>query len=196
MYNRGKRLLYLYVIKGNNRDASPELVRKCLKDYAADKAIDLPDEISIIYAQNGKPYFPDIEQIHFSVSHSGDYWACVFERIPVGFDIEDLNTKKNRFRLQDRIAKRYFTQEEYDYISKNKGDSFFEIWVRKEAYLKYKGTGIKEGLSSFNLVKEGKLLSELEDTFIESFKIYPELLGAYCANDRLVLEKVVEYECN
>lgn len=186
--------MYLFILKHSRRDTTPELIRKCLKKYVREKDIDLPDtDVSITYAENGKPYFPDL-QIHFSVSHSGDYWACAFETEPIGFDIEDLNTKKNKLRLQDRIAKRYFTKQEYEYINQNRGDSFFEIWVRKEAYVKYKGSGIKEGLSTFNLVEEGKLLSQLEDTYIESFKVKPKLFGAYCAKNRLLLEKVVEYE--
>lgn len=98
----------------------------------------------IVKGPNGKPYFPGTD-IHFNISHSGDYKVLAIADAPVGVDIE-------RFRKADlRVAKR-FCENEYNYITqKDSEHRFFEIWTKKEAYLKYKGTGLRGGLDSFDV---------------------------------------------
>ena len=93
---------------------------------------------------HGKPYFPGTA-IHFNISHSGDYKVLAIAETPVGVDIEKV--RKADLRVANRFA-----QTEKDYVlEKDNNYRFFEIWTKKEAYLKYKGTGLRGGLDSFDV---------------------------------------------
>lgn len=191
--------MYLYLLKWSKSHSSTQLIRECLKEYIKEKELMISDyktsNVTIEYEENGKPYFKDFPRIFFSVSHSGNRWACAFDSTPIGFDMEDLNRIGNRRHQNkiywERVAKRFFTQEEFNYVLNNGNESFFEIWVRKEAYLKYKGTGIGQGLSTFNLVVNDKLSEQIEDVNIGGIKLSPDILAAYCTKDKIKVEKIV-----
>lgn len=108
---------------------------------------------------NGKLYLPDVKDFFFSLSHSGDYAACVVCDVPVGVDIQQKRmTKAN-------IAKRFFKTEEVQNIEKqppeNRDEMFFRYWTGKESYLKLKGQGILGGLDSFFVdLDEKKIVDE------------------------------------
>ena len=107
------------------------------------------NECDMIYDVNihGKPYLKNRPDIYFNISHSGNYVACVFSDIPVGIDIQ-IKDKANI-----NIAKRFFTEKEYDYINKsdNPENTFIRMWTLKESYLKCIGSGLSGGLSNFEL---------------------------------------------
>ena len=42
----------------------------------------------IAQREGGKPFFPDREELHFNLSHSGDLALCGLDRAPVGVDIQ------------------------------------------------------------------------------------------------------------
>lgn len=113
------------------------------------KQLDLNEqEMSYSTKVNGKPFFTDYCNLHFNASHSGNVAVCVFSDTEVGCDIQRL-TNANR-----NIAKRYFTQQEYDYIfnNTNPDEAFTRIWSIKEAFLKLEGTGLGGGLSAVNVI--------------------------------------------
>ncbi len=104
---------------------------------------------------HGKPYF-EKNGIYFNISHTDGLQAVAISDSEVGVDIE----KIRNVNLQ--VASR-FTKEEYDYImTADSYNRFFEIWTKKEAYLKYKDTGISGGLNSFNVFE----MSEKINTFV------------------------------
>lgn len=93
---------------------------------------------------NGKLFIPG-EKIHVNLSHSGDWAVCAVSDGSVGIDIE-------RVRCADTaLAKRFFTSEEHEYIrnSPSPDEAFFEVWVRKESFVKAVGKGLAIPLSSF-----------------------------------------------
>ena len=93
---------------------------------------------------HGKPYFEGCD-IYFNISHSDVLQAIAIGDSEVGVDIE----KIRNVNLQ--VASR-FLKEECDYImAANSTECFFEIWTKKEAYLKYLGAGISGGLKSFSV---------------------------------------------
>ena len=92
--------------------------------------------------ENGKPHLYDRgEEIHFSLSHSGQYAVCAVADSPIGVDIEQI--KDNR----PEIAGRFFNPDELKYIKD--AESFYRIWTLKEGYLKAVGLGMKLPLDSF-----------------------------------------------
>ena len=68
-----------------------------------------PDQIDV--AEYGKPFFKDIPQVRISLSHSGKYLVCAFSEEEIGLDLQECITPRTEVL---RIAKRFFTSEEYD----------------------------------------------------------------------------------
>jgi len=97
-----------------------------------------------------KPFFPDAPQIKFSISHSGDFWACAFGKAELGLDIQ----QHTRCRSRD-IAKRFFHPSEQKYLEAcdYAQEEFFEIWTAKESYVKFTGRGLSQGLETFSVVE-------------------------------------------
>lgn len=187
--------MHIYLCSNPNRMKSEELVRKYLKDYSKDKGLELSETcISSAVIErgiHGKPFFADFPQVYFSVSHSGKYWTCAFGTSRLGIDIEDLSIRPlDQVERWLKIAKRFFTSDEYEYVVSNGARSFFEIWVRKEAYLKYTGTGIMSGLSCINLVEGNKLLEKAENTCIKSIDICPSVTAACCSDTETEIERI------
>ncbi|MGN0437087.1 MAG: 4'-phosphopantetheinyl transferase family protein [Lachnospiraceae bacterium] len=90
------------------------------------------------------------QPIHFNMSHSGDYVVVAVSDEPIGIDIE------HKTRNYETVAKRCFHKAEYDSIMKlnepDRSKRFLEIWTMKEAYIKWKGDGMKIPFSGFNVL--------------------------------------------
>lgn len=105
------------------------------------------------YEIKGKPYLTDYPQLHFNLSHSALYVACVISDKPVGIDIQYMH------EFNPGIADRFFTIDEQNFIeeSSDKKYAFYEVWTKKEALLKCRGTGLCDiaKKSIFDAEKEG-----------------------------------------
>ena len=125
---------------------------------------------ALCHNDRGRPYFKNTD-IRISISHSGGIWLCALSGSEAGIDIERI-TDRNHLK----IAERFFTPEETDFVKANGADGFFRLWVRKEAYVKYMGEGISYGLDSFSLSDGSRLADEYGDSvfreidFGENFK--------------------------
>ena len=96
----------------------------------------------------GKPYLRDYPEIHFSLSHSGEYAICSIGGTPVGNDIEIIKEG----RLQ--VAQRFFSIQETSWIyrvddRREQEERMFRIWTMKESFLKVTGLGMSLQLNSF-----------------------------------------------
>lgn len=105
---------------------------------------------------DGKPYTS--RGLCFSVSHSGNFVVLAVSDKEIGCDIQKCSQ-----RNFERIAKFVFHKNEIELLnsSEDKTTVFFEIWTKKEAFLKHLGTGfnIKAtdiDLSQDNYDKNGK----------------------------------------
>lgn len=113
--------------------------------------------------KNGKPYLRDIKDIHISISHSKNILLYTISENKVGVDIEFIRPVKN---FIDKIKNKAFHQEEIDYIYEDESDldiKFFEVWTKKEAYLKYLGIGLNTKMYMINT---------LNITTISTYKFY------------------------
>ena len=123
-----------------NTDAYEFIKEKACKKHNIDI-----NTLEIKRNEHGKPYFKNLPDFHFNISHSTDILAVAISDGKVGIDIEKLRTPDLR------IAKR-FCEDEQAYVTEtDPKNRFFEVWTKKEAYLKYKGTGISGGLNSFSI---------------------------------------------
>ena len=150
-------------------------LKELLLDFMMEEGIDVHasqwESAKIERSDHGKPLLQwDGHPVHFSISHSGPWWVCAVDTKPLGIDIEYL-ANHTRYQRREGAAKllaignRFFSQEENVFLQ-NAGDpcvAFYEIWVRKEAYLKYLGLGLSYGLSQFSVVGKGRFLEELKD---------------------------------
>lgn len=150
---------------------SPEFKKDCSKlaskivKKAACEVLGVKDtDLVFDIAENGKPYLKSHPQLHFNISHSNNGITVAVSDSPVGIDCEKLR------KASLKTAKRYFTEKENAYISRSKTDTdcrFFEIWTKKEAFLKQEGCGLTVSLSSFD-VTEKNIRTFEKDGFIIS----------------------------
>ena len=89
-------------------------------------------------------YFKDNFYPFYNISHSEDFIIIGFSDNFIGVDIELIKNNRNIHQ----IAKRFYTEEEYDFVKEQNFsyDIFYTIWVLIESISKYIG----KGFSSFN----------------------------------------------
>ena len=116
-------------------------------------------DIQFAYSENGKPHVADSE-VAFNISHSSEWVVLAFGRNrQIGVDVEKIKWTMD----VEAIAARFFAPEEKALVeqSADKHTTFFQIWARKEAYVKACGSGLFQELSSFAVpIAEGTLPDE------------------------------------
>ena len=128
--------------------AAAELIMsELLVRNEASRALSIPFwELNFGYSEYGKPYIEGFENYSFSVSHSGGCVAFVDSTEDIGIDIQLIQGK-------NKHAARFFTENEQLYAAQS-DSAFFEVWTRKEAYVKMLGIGLSHGLRSFDVLDE------------------------------------------
>lgn len=113
--------------------------------------LDLKAPVNVACADaNGKPYLPEYPEIHFNLSHSGDFAVCVLSDRPVGIDIEECK------EVKEKIAERFFAAEEYEDIcmiadEQERTRRFYTYWVLKESFMKATGLGMQLAMNAFRV---------------------------------------------
>lgn len=176
--------MYLYVYKSfgggkDRQERTEELIRRCVRQYGEEEALDLNPEAPIIRAERGKPYFSSGVP-EFSVSHTGSLWVCLMGDQPVGVDVQ-----KIRRCSMEAIARRYYTPDEQEYAADTGEEGFFQIWTRKEAYAKFTGQGLTGEMCFFSTLKDS-LEDSLEDSgpVFSDFFIMEGVRGACCMKEK------------
>ena len=132
------------------------------------------------FGEWGKPYLKYHPNIHFSLSHSGDYAICSIGDRAMGNDIELI--KPGHLKVADR----FFAQEELDWMRSKPDEEeitqrMFRIWTMKESFLKATGKGISLPLRDFAVVVDeagGKI--RVQHTYNAKYyhmKEYSEISG-------------------
>ncbi len=105
-------------------------------------------DVTIGHGVHGKPFIENRPEIHFNLSHSGDYVLAAFGPVELGCDIQMIGEAHRN----DRIAARFFTEAEQKALGG--GMDFYRIWARKESYIKCIGDGMACDLRSFDVVRD------------------------------------------
>ena len=143
-----------------------------------------PKKIVIRRNEFGKPYIENISNIHFNISHSGDWVACIVSDYDCGIDIECIKD------TDLKIAERFFHEEECAALF-NKNDKlnyFFELWTLKESYVKYKGKGLHIPLGSFSIIEKNEKYEvhpETENLVFTQYDCEEEYKIAACTLDKI-----------
>lgn len=107
------------------------------------------DRIVLATNRYGKPELAAHPRFHFNISHAGEWTAAVFDRAPVGIDIERIA------QIDTGTFASHFTKKEQSFVrasgstAKERLERFYDIWTRKESYVKAIGTGLSMPLDSF-----------------------------------------------
>ncbi len=116
------------------------LLRKVLVSYFNINESD----IVIEKTPEGKPFLKGDRGLFISLSHCDGLVAVAVSDCEVGVDAECVRN------IDSKIAKRFFTESEQEYVFKTDDattDRFFEVWTRKEAMAKKRGVGLSADMS-------------------------------------------------
>jgi 4'-phosphopantetheinyl transferase len=110
-----------------------------------------PDELDFNYGPNGKPALSGrLAQsgIFFNLAHSEDLALIAVTRVgPIGVDVERIRPMSEA----DDLVERFFSARENTLFQTLPEDqkcaAFFNLWTRKEAWLKATGEGIGDSLN-------------------------------------------------
>ena len=99
-----------------------------LIEYARSLYPFLPE---VIHDEEGKPHF-DGDPYYISISHAHEYAMIGISEKPVGVDVEYFHHD------HESIMRHFFRDDEKAFIdqSTDRRKAFFELWSRKEAYIK------------------------------------------------------------
>ncbi len=131
---------------------------------AAEEGVENPE---IGFYEYGKPYFIQPAGWHFSLSHSGEYAACVLAREPVGIDIQKIRP------VDAGVPLRCFSEEERQRLraAKSPEEELIRIWTLKEAVVKASGQGLRQDLRCVN-ASAGRC---------KTWQIEDYIVSVYCA---------------
>ena len=117
------------------------------------------------YSEYGKPYLSNDPNVHFNVSHSGDYVVCAVFNKPIGVDIQKIG------EYNSDVSKKVCNEKELLQIenSLDKASEFTKLWTQKEAVLKMYGTGIAGGDIKNCLDNHNVQSERIEDYWLSSY---------------------------
>ncbi|NLB41548.1 MAG: 4'-phosphopantetheinyl transferase superfamily protein [Clostridiales bacterium] len=161
-------------------DKALSLYAELLVRWQVSRILDI-SQADIFFVQNefGKPFLQGYSDFHFNVSHTRNAIAVAFSNSPIDIDVERVRS----FDL--KIARRYFMPQELDYIlqASNQDYASYEIWTKKEAYIKYLGKGLSIPLTSFNVL-DNKISSIMNTK--EQCKYIISVCGGSVTEDALI----------
>ena len=131
--------------------ATDDLVKELAREY-------FPQAVpEILRQERGKPYFAGNGNVHFSVSHSGDFVAVAFGSVPLGIDLQQHKRRGSDAVARHRkLAAHYFHPREQKLVEEDLWDGFFRVWTAKESFVKRTGRGIDHGFSEICILPQGE----------------------------------------
>ncbi len=131
--------LYLYdKEKGHKRVQTDMMIRESLNAYISGHSL-APYDGQIKRTNLGKPYID--YPLFIGVTHTDDIVIIGIDEDNFGIDAETAGRKPAR---RKEISKKFFAEAECALIenAKDKDTAFLDIWVKKEAYVKFTGEGL------------------------------------------------------
>lgn len=103
-----------------------------------------------------KPYVANAgldRPIYFNLSHSKNLIVLVVSRIEeIGVDVEHLRRGGSIFELAGSVFNDIEMQQMNELLGSKKRIRYFDLWTLKEAFLKAKGVGLHQPLSTFSYI--------------------------------------------
>lgn len=153
-------------------------------------------ELIFDFTAGSKPKLLFPHNIHFNLSHSGDWVVCAVSSQAIGIDIECLG------KVDLRIAKRFFTDKENAQLSaqvsvKELQQCFYRLWTLKESYVKADGRGLLLPMRTFTIIlNEQQIILEteqqLQDCLFKSYQVSDKYLAAICSIEKTECQDIKE----
>ncbi|NOU63259.1 4'-phosphopantetheinyl transferase superfamily protein [Paenibacillus sp. LMG 31461] len=143
---KGSRIKRYYRLE----DAQRVLAGDILIRYLLSQKLNLSNK-DIRFGVNpyGKPFLLLDNEMHFNISHSGNWVVCCIDNQPLGIDVEQIQP------IDLKLADRFFAFEEIVSLNHKKESEkinhFYNIWTLKESYIKAVGKGLSIPLNSFSI---------------------------------------------
>ncbi len=151
-------MIKIYAATGNKK--KEHNLSKALAEFALADTFNL--RLPLKHNDKGKPYF-EYEGIYVSISHSeGICFAAISDK-QIGIDIEAFDRKtSSKSSHYVKLAERFFTAKEAEYIKESPAMRFLEVWCAKESYMKYMGEGFLMPMSSFCIFDTALCISSVD----------------------------------
>ena len=149
------RKIWVYLAHADSpQKKSHALLEKALRVWAEETG-QADADLTVVRPKYEKPYLKELPHIGFSVSRSGEYWACVISGQQVGVDLQE-----EVFSGTERITRRFFHPLEQAWL-KERPEAFFRVWTAKESYVKFTGEGVTDAFGAFSVADSDGLLDSL-----------------------------------
>ncbi len=121
----------------------------------------------------GKPFVKEHPEIHFNLSHSGDFAVCTVSDTDCGVDIENTTAPHEAMG----VANRFFSRNEYAamMLSPNPNEAFCRLWTLRESYVKMRGKGFAIGLSTLRCDFHRGVCSIYEEHILQQDACFREI---------------------
>lgn len=140
--------VHIFYTKWDEQKNSHALLQYAVSEYLKSRGGSCPRDLSVCRKTKfGKPYIKELPNVSFSISHSGQYWACAVAPFEIGIDLQE-----DRVRDSERMARRFYHPDEVRWLEKNGFEQFCRLWAYKESYVKYSGQGLIDGMDYFSAV--------------------------------------------
>ena len=128
--------------------------------------------------EGGKPFFPEHENFHFNLSHSGELALCALDSLPVGADIQIV--KQWRPSLPGRVC----SSEELDWLEGQPDlwPAFTLVWALKEARAKESGRGLTSSIRDIRVPLPGEGDARLDGLWFRTWT-GPGWAAAVCGHN-------------
>lgn len=146
-----RREAALRYVKESDRKLSLAAYR--LLQEALEKEYGIREAPVFGFGPHGKPFLRDFPHIHFNLSHCPGVAMCAVDTAPVGCDVEAVPAALDR-DLCSHVCNAQELEEVLGAPSPER--AFTTLWTRKEAFLKYTGEGLTDGLKELLLSPAAK----------------------------------------
>lgn len=145
------------------KDRVYSLLAEVILRYALEEKYNIKrNQVKFQYTKYGKPILEGYENIHFNISHSGDWVICGVADCQIGIDVEQEKDRKMT------IVKDFFSEDELklwnSHLEFNRKKLFYRIWTLKESYTKNIGQGLSYSFRSISFKFEQDSIQVFNDS--------------------------------
>lgn len=130
---------------------------------------------------NKKPYVKENNNLHYNVSHSGNYILIALSNSELGVDVEQPDPDMN----YEEIMHVSYSKPEANHVkaSADPLQVFYTLWTRKESLLKATGKGIDDALKFIPSIDDAhatmyNTIGSEKDWIVQSFQINSNHIGS------------------
>jgi 4'-phosphopantetheinyl transferase len=146
----------------------------------------LPQAIEFGQGTNKKPFVKNTgnTELHYNISHSGDWILLAISNSEVGVDTEFVNQS---FAYKEVIQENFST-DEIGYINeKLSTERFFMLWTRKEALTKATGKGLDDDLKLIPCLdgihfSQSNVMAPAANWLVSSFELHEQYIASIAHN--------------